>query len=642
MRNVLIILLLLSHITFAQTKTTQTDSTKKAFVVAISQYDPTTGWSTISSDQDLKLIRQYLAKEGFSTVVILENQKATKAAIVSSFRDFIKQCNKGDKVIVHFSGHGIQLTDLDGDEADGYDESLVCYDSPKTKIDASYDGSKHLLDDEWNVLVTDLRAKLGINGHVLAVIDACHSGTTSRGEPTVKIRGGEPAIELNRQKILNPKLRANETSGFSERATGIGELAKYVCLGGSPSHKANHEINIYDPKTGALKHSYGSLTYGVSRAFQRLRPQTTYRQFYAHALFSEKSQDDYHQPIFEGDIETLFFGGDYRGTKPYHEVIEVNSDKLIVGSGSFSGLYPDSKVAVCQIGTEYPTVQNTLASGVITKTNETESDVKLNKSLSQFKPGQIVVFITEESTAYSNLKVYLGDLPPSDQERVKNQAKKFSNVVWTDRKIQAELGIVLEKDSLQFYSVSSGLPYSRRCANQSQEIQKRLLVFSQVKYWLSLDAQNLEYEGEMQLSNNSNCEFLSKEAYQKTNDGVLKVYAGDPVCLFIRNPQNRHLYFTILEFTPEGEFHIISNSSEPLKQTTIQLHGGQKFGLEPYEQGGVHTLKLFITESPLPLEELLLTQQEIKRRSGIGETKSVKLPSMYTQTILYDLQRRNQ
>lgn len=73
---------------------------------------------------------------------------------------------------------------------------------------------------------------------------------------------------------------------------------------------------------------------------------------------------------------------------------------------------------------------------------------------------------------------HLGDLAPSDQERVKNQTKKFSNVVWSDKKILAELLIVLEKDSLQFYSISSGLPYSKRCANQSDEIRKQILVFS--------------------------------------------------------------------------------------------------------------------------------------------------------------------
>lgn len=102
---------------------------------------------------------------------------------------------------------------------------------------------------------------------------------------------------------------------------------------------------------------------------------------------------------------------------------------------------------------------------------------------------------------------------------------------------------------------------------------------------------------------------MSKEAYKKTNDGVLPVYEGVGVCLFIRNPQSRHLYFTILEFTPEGEFHIISNSSEPLKQTTIPLHGGQKFSLEPHQKGGIHTVKLFVTESRLPLEELVLAHE---------------------------------
>ena len=43
-------------------------------------------------------------------------------------------------------------------------------------------GEKHLIDDEINVLLTDIRKKIGEEGAMLVVVDACHSGDSSRGE----------------------------------------------------------------------------------------------------------------------------------------------------------------------------------------------------------------------------------------------------------------------------------------------------------------------------------------------------------------------------------------------------------------------------------------------------------------------------
>lgn len=71
---------------------------------------------------------------------------------------------KMDVVYVHFSGHGVQVPDTNGDEEDGMDECLVPED---------YETGK-LLSDDW------LKAWLmtvNPSTRVVVIIDACHSGT---------------------------------------------------------------------------------------------------------------------------------------------------------------------------------------------------------------------------------------------------------------------------------------------------------------------------------------------------------------------------------------------------------------------------------------------------------------------------------
>ena len=42
-------------------------------------------------------------------------------------------------------------------------------------------GDRHLSDDEIAVLLRDVKKKIGFNGEILVVVDACHSGGSTRG-----------------------------------------------------------------------------------------------------------------------------------------------------------------------------------------------------------------------------------------------------------------------------------------------------------------------------------------------------------------------------------------------------------------------------------------------------------------------------
>ncbi|PWA57316.1 zinc finger, LSD1-type, Caspase-like domain protein [Artemisia annua] len=77
----------------------------------------------------------------------------------------IEGCQPGDSLVFHFSGHGSRQRNYNGDEIDGYDETLCPLD---------FETEGMIVDDEINAkLVKPLPH--GVKLH--AIIDACHSGT---------------------------------------------------------------------------------------------------------------------------------------------------------------------------------------------------------------------------------------------------------------------------------------------------------------------------------------------------------------------------------------------------------------------------------------------------------------------------------
>jgi hypothetical protein len=53
------------------------------------------------------------------------HKSPTKSAILSAYKRLVKESKSGDVVFCHYSGHGGRLVDDNGDEEDGYDETLI-------------------------------------------------------------------------------------------------------------------------------------------------------------------------------------------------------------------------------------------------------------------------------------------------------------------------------------------------------------------------------------------------------------------------------------------------------------------------------------------------------------------------------------
>lgn len=77
----------------------------------------------------------------------------------------VLSCKPGDSLVFHFSGHGNNQTDLNGDEVDGFDETLLPVDHATSGV---------IVDDEINATIVR-PLPYGVKLH--AIIDACHSGT---------------------------------------------------------------------------------------------------------------------------------------------------------------------------------------------------------------------------------------------------------------------------------------------------------------------------------------------------------------------------------------------------------------------------------------------------------------------------------
>lgn len=81
---------------------------------------------------DVHNVARYLSEvQGFQkeNVTILMDDGAhkapTKGAIISAYKRLVRESKDGDVVFCHYSGHGGRLVDDNGDEDDGYDETLI-------------------------------------------------------------------------------------------------------------------------------------------------------------------------------------------------------------------------------------------------------------------------------------------------------------------------------------------------------------------------------------------------------------------------------------------------------------------------------------------------------------------------------------
>ena len=236
--------------------------TKRALLVGISDYGASINassnqWSNIHGANDVELVSKTLKKQHFKTTIIT-NRNATAQRIRKELKSLSASCRKGDFVYIHLSCHGQPFEDKNGDEEDGWDESIIPYDAQKMYIKGKYEGANHILDDELHGYFQRIRQAIGTTGFLCVVIDACHAGGSQRGddfeddEPIC--RGTKQAFSPNGNEY---RPRINTNGHFI--IPSDGKSGNIIILEACRSYQSNYEIK-QDGKY------YGPLSYYVNKA----------------------------------------------------------------------------------------------------------------------------------------------------------------------------------------------------------------------------------------------------------------------------------------------------------------------------------------------------------------------------------------
>ena len=162
---------------------------RRAVCIGLTKLDKTSEWyvgwegALPGVDLDVRRFASACQDKGHQ-VVVLTNEQATVAGVRAAIMSAAAGLGRNGLLTIYFSGHGAQVPDFNGDEADGMDETIYLWDRP-------------ILDDdlwEWFSMLADLR--------IFYVTDTCNSGTNYklprpvRMSPSVRVAPTAPTVRL--------------------------------------------------------------------------------------------------------------------------------------------------------------------------------------------------------------------------------------------------------------------------------------------------------------------------------------------------------------------------------------------------------------------------------------------------------------
>lgn len=192
----------------------------------------------------------------------LETELPTKNNIISAITTFVSGLPKKGRVVLffHYSGHGSYTADINSDEEDRQDESIVPLD---------YEESGFIIDDDLKTMLVD---GLGENVELYCIMDCCHSGT---------------GLDLRYSCKVNPK----------------GDSKEYYFVHNKKTPKTNAKVILFsgckDDQTSAdstigLKHQ-GAMTWGFLQVVSKNNYEPISYKTILHTLQDLLSEKEYTQ-----------------------------------------------------------------------------------------------------------------------------------------------------------------------------------------------------------------------------------------------------------------------------------------------------------------------------------------------------------
>ncbi|MEZ4217688.1 MAG: caspase family protein [Myxococcota bacterium] len=254
---------------------------RRALLVGINDYqavpDLNGALNDVAAVREVLVSRFAFAPED---VRVVTDAAATRAGILAELDALAERAQPGDVVYVHYSGHGSQVTDLGGDEADGLDETLVPQDGRTP-------GVPDITDDELG----ERFARLA-DTRLVVTLDSCHSGTATRGASALRTR------------FVAPDERRELYAATATRGVVATDGGDHLLLAGA----ASHQEALDGPIDGS---SYGLFSYALARSLATAPPDATARGLFDHVqrelerIKAQLGLDDLPEPQLEGRPEQI-------------------------------------------------------------------------------------------------------------------------------------------------------------------------------------------------------------------------------------------------------------------------------------------------------------------------------------------------
>ena len=612
---------------------------KRALIVAIADYpdgNPEDGvrYGDLNADNDVPLIRAALLQHAFDSnaIEVLRDSHATKEGIVSAFRSsLIDAAEPGDVAVFHYSGHGHQITDDDGDEIDGLDELLVPYDAPAA-LDGGYGGERHLRDDELGELLLELRRKVGPTGSVVVFIDACFSGSATRAQHDLPVRGVLEPLGAPAEVLESAEARGHE-GAFEARGPADDDLGRLVFLSASRHDEVSREVR--DPEQNGLP--VGSLSLAVSRSLTDLQPATTYRTFFESVKEQMAALVSSQTPQLEGDVDAVVFGGRVVAQTPYLTVDQIEGPRsLWLRGGTLVGLQPGTRVALHQRGTSDPEAATAMATGTVEASDPLYARVSLDQAIDSATAERAWVFVIRYAYADLSVGVLLDpNLPPALADPLRSTLESIGVVRLVETApdlVVAPLEIPGEDPRVGLTAAAENVLVESIPADGTEAwaetIGERVQAYAHNRFLRQVELNDTEFRVRLELTPALGevdsrgfltwCDTLPAGA-EPSEWAEWEVAPGDFFFVRLIHEGERGAYVTLLDLRPDGSVEQVWPDTQARGEDNY-LAAGRTYDLgcgevtPPY---GTDVLKLFATPERVNFEPVVRTQ---------GRTRSSEHP----------------
>jgi uncharacterized caspase-like protein len=506
---------------------------------------------------DVENMKRLLVKHfGFPAdddhIRVLRDRQATREAILKGINEHLIAKATADSIVVfHYSGHGSQIPDVDGDETDKYDETIVPHESGHKDPYPN----KDITDDEINELLRKLTDK---TPNVTFIFDSCHSGTAIRGAGLIR--------RALRDERIPPKRGATTARGVEKGKSGLRPMdAKYALVSGCRADQVSYELWM-DGKP------YGALTWYLAEQIRQAGENATYRDIMD--LVKTRVQAKYRdqEPQLEGPgQDQLIFSDRSIAAAPYVIIEPGPGGTVTLKAGQVQGVTKGSTYDVYPPGTKSfgKADPKPVAQLEVTHVDVTSSTAKVKEGKTVAGASRAV----EREHRWPNpvLRVYFRLKDPAKPEsgpsetlmKVKEELAKFKHI--TDMPTESGYDLLLreqkdEKTGKRYIITEGGDPTEISPRVAVTDPDAVLHVVQQVTHWakwfniLGISNKQRDLGLDFELKPEDAAKGMAGPSDRKVN---LTLFEGERFTISITNKSNSNLYIALLDLSGDGSVALV-------------------------------------------------------------------------------------